>query len=74
MVILYYIKNIWVRLALVAIFIVLFSLVLSLITPARRIEVFAATIAFIVFYLLKLDLLTCPSGSLVYKLCLLEVL
>jgi len=45
-VVLYCVKNMWVRLALVAVFTVLFSLVLSLIAPAKRIEVFAATAAF----------------------------
>jgi hypothetical protein len=73
-VVLYCVKNMWVRLGLVAMFTVLFSLVLSLIAPAKRIEVFAATAAFVLFYLLKSDLLTCPSGSLVCRLCLLEVL
>ncbi|CZR68131.1 uncharacterized protein PAC_18030 [Phialocephala subalpina] len=45
-VVLYCVKNMRVRLGLVAVFTVLFSLVLSLIAPAKRVEVFAATAAF----------------------------
>jgi hypothetical protein len=46
-VVLYCVKNMWARLGLVALFTVLFSLVLGLVATGKRIEVFAATAAFV---------------------------
>jgi hypothetical protein len=49
-VVLYCVQNMWARLGLVALFTVLFSLVLSWVATGKRIEVFAATAAFVVLF------------------------